>query len=346
MSTIVGVDIGYETVKIIGLERAGSGWRLRGMNLVSIPSNPWQADKIDHQKEIAEAIDKALKTARPQAINGRQAMVALPESVIFSATFATPELPPAELKEALPFEIAEKLSLNVEEYQLDYETLKTRCRPIENQASAPAAKAVKIDTVKTKAAAKVAPTTRQLTIFAVAAKRSLINSVLELCREARLDLAGIDIKPGAIARSVVKTDDGKARLMIDMGVGGTGVSIVEGKSLRVTATVPWGTHSIAAKITGPVEGLREKAAPVFDELVHVSKFFENRICPRVRLEEAIISGTGASIPKIIEVFNKETGLPTRLAEPFAHIDTHRFPVPDEMSHTFADAIGLAMRPLE
>ena len=85
---------------------------------------------------------------------------------------------------------------------------------------------------------------------------------------------------------------------------------------------------------------------MFDELVHVTKFFENRVCPGLKIGGLIISGTGASIPNVVEVFQKETGLPTTLAEPFKNVDTHRFPVPVELSHTFADAIGLAMRNYE
>lgn len=348
-NTTVGIDIGHETVKIIGLDPAGKRWRLRGMNLVKIPPASWSTDSIKNMDEIAAAIVQGMKTAKPHPINAKRVMFALPESVIFSGTFATTDLPMAELKQALPFEIAEKLSINLEDFDVDYERLTTKCRPIDSQtlASKPENKEKgEVDSVnKEKKDKETEPTVTspQITVFAVAAKKALIQSLIELSEKAKLDIAGIDIKPGAIARGAVKNDDGRARLIVDMGVGGTSASIAEGKSLRVTSTIPWGTHSIATKITAAVPDLREKAAPVFDELVHVTKFFENRICPGLQIEEVIISGTGANIPNVVEVFQKETGLPTTLAQAFSQIDTRGYKSPEDQTHTFTDAIGLATR---
>ncbi|MEK7170975.1 MAG: pilus assembly protein PilM [Patescibacteria group bacterium] len=342
---VVGVDIGHETVKIASLEHLGKKFRLQGMHLGNIPPSSWKIDKIDNIDEIAKVIDEALRIAKPHSITTRKAMFALPESVIFSTTLTMPDLPASELEKALPFELAERLSINPDEYHIDYEKISGKCLPIDqvtaNKLTDPdSIKAGKVpDTVATPAHPLIA-------IFAAATKKTLVNSIVELCEKAHLELSGIDIKPGAIIRSVIPASDQKARIVVDMGVGGTGASVAEGQSLRVTSTVPWGTHTIAQTIIEPVPDLRERLAPVFDELVHITKFFENRVCPGLKIEQLIISGTGAGIPNIAEVFQKETGLPTTLAEPFKNVDTHHFPVPVELTHTFADAIGLAMRDYE
>lgn len=315
------------------------------MHLGNIPPGSWKQEGLENIDEIAKVIGEALRVAKPHPITSRQVMFALPESVIFSATLAMPELSKKELEQAIPFELAERLSLNPDDFHVDYETINSKCRPIDQLS--PEASKLSVDAPK--ADPKNPPTSNKssdqprIVVFAVATKKTLIESIIALCEKANLTLAGIDIKPGAIIRSVVGSNDDKARIVVDMGVGGTGASVAEGQSLRVTSTVPWGTHSMANDITGSVSNLREQLAPVFDELVHLTKFFENRVCPGLKIEELIISGTGASIPNVVEVFQKETGLPTTLAEPFKKVDTHHFPVPVELSHTFADAIGLAMR---
>ncbi|MEX2361744.1 MAG: pilus assembly protein PilM, partial [Patescibacteria group bacterium] len=125
-----------------------------------------------------------------------------------------------------------------------------------------------------------------------------------------------------------------------------GASIAEGKSLRVTSIIPWGTNVIGENINGPVENLRATAAPVFDELIHITRFFENRVCPGVKIKEIIISGSGANITNLADTFKQETGLPTKLANPFAKIETSHFEVPKQLFHTFSDAIGLAMRDIK
>jgi len=348
---VLGVDIGHETVKLASLEHTGHRFRLQGMKLSKIPIGCWKPDSLTNIDEIAKVINESISQASPHRINARRIAIALPESVIFSATLSLPRLNDAELEKALPYELAERLSLNPEEYHVDFEKVSSKCVPI-SQSTVIKTDSLSAKKDKDKELEKVAeskpkpvevPTVDQQIVFAVATKKTLIESVVELCEKTRLELVAIDIKPGAIIRSVIPGDDLKARVVIDMGVGGSGISVAEGHSLRVTSTVPWGTHAIAQTITGPVEGLREKIAPVLDELVHITKFFENRVCPGLRIEQVIISGTGASIPDIAGIFQQETGLPSVLAEPFKNIDTHSFAVPVELRHTFADAIGLAMR---
>ncbi len=329
---------------MVGLEKKGSRYWLQGMHLANIPPSSWKVNTLENVQEIAKVVSESLRAAKPHPISGHVAMFALPESVIFSATLAMPILTKQELEKALPFELAERLSINPDEYHIDFEVSQSSCNPVGKNDLLPPDKSVaeeKPGAKPSKSPASSKPTNQ--TIFAAATKKTLVDSIVELCQLCKLELGGIDIKPGAIVRSVVGTNDKKARIIIDMGVGGTGVSVAEGHDLTVTSTVPWGTHMIAEKITGPVPELKAKIAPVFDELVHVIKFFENRICPGVKIEGIIISGTGAGIPGIAELFKSETGLPVALAEPFKNVDTHRFPVPPELTHTFADAIGLAMR---
>ncbi|QQG49889.1 MAG: pilus assembly protein PilM [Candidatus Berkelbacteria bacterium] len=341
MNTTIGIDIGYETVKVIGLENHGKRWKLRGMNIAPIPANSWQTDAILNQDAIAQTVIETLKNAKPDAINGKRAMFALPESVIFSGTFAMPLLDKEELAQAIPFELADKLSINLEEFYFDYEVVTTKCKPLSPAELEKLSKA----SAKTKDSKKPEPTPIEqdaMTVFAVAAKKTLIESVVSLAKKAGLDPAGIDIKPGAIARAVIRQGDEKARAIIDLGAGSTGASIVEGQSIRVTSTVPWGVKALLDKGLG-VEQLRKEFAAVFDELVHVTKFFENRVCPGTTIEEIILSGSGTNIPQIIDVFQQETGLPSKIGEPFGNVDTDHYPIKVQYSHTFSDAVGLAMR---
>ncbi len=346
MSTTIGIDIGYETVKVIGLTKQGKHWRLKGMNIAPIPVSSWQTDALTNSEEIAKIITDTLRLAKPAPITGRKAMIALPESVIFSGTFSMPLLSESELAEAIPFELAEKLSINLEDFYFDYEVVTTKCKPLDAKAIDQAA--AKTNSKPGKTTDKEATNVNEsesvdgLTVFAVAAKKSLIESVIATVEHTGLELDGIDIKPGAIARAVIGKNDDKARAILDLGAGSTGASIVEGQSIRVTSTVPWGVKALLDTQPSPGE-LQKEFSPVFDELVHITKFFENRVCPGVRIEEVILSGSGTNIAGIVEVFQQQTGLASRIGSPFGLIDTHHYPISTRFSHTFADAVGLAMR---
>lgn len=344
LSTTIGIDIGYETVKVVGLDRSGRHWRLRGMNIAPIPLSSWQTDALANQEAIAKIVVDALRLAKPAPITGKRAMVALPESVIFSGTFSMPLLSQAELAEAIPFELAEKLSINLEDFYFDYEVVTTKCKPLDQKSPTRSINAApKADKADDKNKPEVEPAPQEgLTVFAVAAKKSLIQSVIELADDAKLELDGIDIKPGAIARSVIPKNDESPRAILDLGAGSTGASIVEGQSIRVTSTVPWGVKALLDKQLTPEE-LQKEFSPVFDELVHITKFFENRVCPGLHIAEIILSGSGTNIAGVTEIFEHQTGLKARIGAPFGFVDTHHYPVSTRFSHTFADAVGLAMR---
>ncbi len=346
MTTTIGIDIGFETVKVIGLDKRSKHWWLRGMNIAPIPASSWQTDALMNQEAIAQAITDSLRLAKPNPIGGTRAMIALPESVIFSGTFSMPLLSATELAQAIPFELAEKLSINLDDFFFDYEVVTTKCKPIDPK-ELPSAKTAKTADKKSGDDKKTTnPETEELqeglTVFAVAAKKTLIESVIELADMAKLEIAGIDIKPGAIARAVIDKNDNRARAILDLGAGSSGASIVEGQSIRVTSTVPWGVKSLLDKQLSPAE-LRKEFSPIFDELVHITKFFENRVCPGIHIEEIILSGSGTNIEGVVDVFKQETGLATRIGTPFGLVDIHHYPVSTRFSHTFADAVGLAMR---
>lgn len=347
MSSTVGIDIGYETVKVLGLDHHGKRQRLRGMNIASIPVNSWQTDALLNVDEIAAAIVDSLKHAKPSPITSKRAVLALPESVIFSGTFSMPLLGDDELDQAIPFALSEKLSINLDDFYFDYEIANTKCKPFDPADAIRSAKpaAAKPEDKKAAVEPDENPSPEEdhgLTVFAVASKKSLIESVVELTKKLDLDLIAIDIKPGAIARAVIPVHDDKARAIIDLGAGSTGASIVEGHAIRVTSTVPWGVKDIVNQQLTALQ-LQKEFAPVFEELVHITKFFENRVCPGIRVEEVILSGSGANVASVAEIFQQETGLKTRVGEPFSQIDTRHHPISVQFSHTFSDSVGLAMR---
>ncbi|HUD20738.1 MAG TPA: pilus assembly protein PilM [Candidatus Saccharimonadales bacterium] len=384
--TILGIDIAYQALKIAGLTRQGKKSRLVGIGYAPIPKDSWKTDALTNQEEIAKTLRDLMKNAKPSSINTKVAMIALPEMVTYSLTLTMPKLSKKELDQALPFEVAEKLSINLDEYIIDYEASSSAYNfgiasnatppieptaavgndllPNERKSDAPAnlpstkaspepdvkppSENEDKDTDKSKnmtvAAASVSPGQPQIAIFAVAAKKTLIQSVMDFCELAHLELAGIDVKAGCIIRSLIKDDDSKIRLIVDLGANATGVNVAEGRSTRLISAVPLGTNNYKGEgDQAQLEAFKTQAEPIFDEIVHVTKFYQNRICPGSRVESIILVGGGSDIIGIDELFKQETGLPTTIGDPFGLIDTHHFPIPKELAHKYADSLGLALR---
>lgn len=344
--TIIGLDIAYNSLKVCGLNKQGKQYQLVGMNVANTPADPWKAEELQQREEIAKILKDALANAKPGAINGKELMIALPELVVFSTTVAIPALSKKDLEQALPYEIAERLSINLDEYYIDYEISPSLCRPLVDIPTPQESK----EKPETKAPEK--PTSNEpedttvigAVVFAAAAKKSLIESLIEFAELAGLHLAGVDIKAGAIARAVVP-DEKKIRLILDLGASATGVNVVEGLSPRLVSSVPLGTKVEANNPENDLENFKKKSGPIFDELVHVTKFFENRICPTAKIEEILITGGGSNIQNVAGYVQQETGLPVIVGNPMQHISSPHYPVPKDIAASFADSFGLSMREL-
>ncbi|MEK7548618.1 MAG: pilus assembly protein PilM [Patescibacteria group bacterium] len=318
----IGLDLGYDTVKVIGLTKKGRLWRLVGLATATVPTDSWSQETLKNGPEIAKILTATLRGAKPAALTERKLTVALPESAVLTTNLTVPRMPPEQLAQTVPFEVAQKLSISPDEFTVDYETTDSVCKPLDEKGGQ--------------------PTIAQVMIFAVAAKKTLIQSLVEICGQAHLELAGVDIKPGAIVRSVVPSDDRGPRLVIDLGANSTICTVAEGQKLRVLSSVALGTHSTQTTRDDLV-GFQTKAEPIFDEVVHLTKFYENRVCPGAKIQQIILTGGGSNIRGVDELFSRETGLTTVIGNPFKLIDSHHFPIPAELNHTFADAIGLAIR---
>lgn len=345
----LGVDIGFDTLKVIGLKKTGRRYHLSGMNVAGVPAGSWSADELKNVDSLAAALKNALTGAKPSRIVAKQAMIALPESAIFSGTFPLPALSEKELAKALPFEVAEKLSINLEDYIIDYEST-TSSLPLGPVAGEPVAgkdpekpKDPKAKGADQPAAPGAPSADGQKMIFATAAKKTLIQSIISLFEAVDIELAGIDIKPGAIVRSVVAPRDKVVRLLVDLGATGSGVSVSEGQALRLTSSVAVGTKSLGPDIKAALQNLQKTGAPIFEEVTRVIKFFETRVMPGAKIEEIILTGGGSNIVGVAEFFEKTVGVPTRLGNPFELVDHDHFPISPDVARTFADAVGLAMR---
>lgn len=350
---VIGIDIAYGALKVTALEHRGSRYRLAGMSYGVIPKNSWTADELKNQDEISQTLKKCLEQAKPHSIKSNIAMIALPEAAVFTTVFNVPELNHKELEMALPFEIADKLSVNLDDYIIDYETSSSVCQPVVEAASIKTAE--EKSEKKTKEKAKDEPlqeTEAKVTdgahyaVFAVATKRTLVQSVEDFCKKCGLVLAGVDIKSDCIVRSLIHNDDRTMRLIVDLGASTTGLTVAEGMSTRLLSSIPLGTTLYDPKSSDALEKFKKESGPIFDEIMHVTKFYQNRVCPGQKISEIILSGGGSDIDGIKEVVAEKTALPTSVGEAFSKVDTHRFPVPREYGHKFADSVGLAMRKVD
>ena len=74
--SIAGVDIGYDSIKIISLKKEEKENFLESSNIISIPPKTLEEKKVDKQT-VAKALIEALKSAKPKKISFRLAKLGI-----------------------------------------------------------------------------------------------------------------------------------------------------------------------------------------------------------------------------------------------------------------------------
>ncbi len=334
--TLLGVDIGYDSVKIVALRKANGAHYLRSSNIVAIPPKSLQQKSADLDK-IAGAINQARKTARPR-ISEKLTVSGLPESKVFTKIIQVPQMTDKELQIAVPNEAARHIPLSPDEIYLDWRKLGASGK-------------------------------NSFDVLVIAAPKFLVENYIILFKKVGLDLIAIETKGIAASRSIIRKDEKETIIILDIGAEATGISISDFGIIKFSYTIPHGgntqTKSIAAtlKITNEeAEKLKRKIGfkkdeqpelikamqpvmnDILEEMNNAIKFYESRTKPPRKIAKIRICGGGALTPNIAPYVAEACGKKTNIANPFINVVERSWrKLPKENILRFTTAVGLALR---
>ncbi|HLC38948.1 MAG TPA: type IV pilus assembly protein PilM [Patescibacteria group bacterium] len=333
---LLGVDLGYDSVKIVALKKRGNQNYLKSFNIVNIPAKANQQKDIA-DRVIADAIKNACRTARPRIFE-KTAVSGLPESKVFTKIIQIPKMTDEELAVAVPTEAARHIPIPQNELYLDWFSL------------GPASQ-------------------NSLNVLIVAAPRYLVDNYFKIFKSIGIDLIALETKPIAAARAIAKKGEQGTFLILDIGAAAIGISIYDVDSIKFTYTVPHGgntlTKSLAnsLKITDveaeklkretgfkkdPKLNLIAAMSPVINDVIeeinNAIKFYETRTKPARKISEIRLCGGGALTPEIATYLTETTGKKTNIANPFVNIASRTWrKMPQEQILRLTTAAGLALR---
>ncbi len=112
----IGVDLGTHSVRLLQLSGEGEQARVVAAAQHMLPSDKPLTGNAYHQA-VGEAIRAMLEHTR---FRGRHVVSALPAHVMHFKSIRLPQMPPAELAQAVEWEAADRLQLNGEQVQVQY----------------------------------------------------------------------------------------------------------------------------------------------------------------------------------------------------------------------------------
>lgn len=340
MNTI-GLDIGVGSIKLVAINKTGSGMVLEAIGEAKTPTVDWlKTDKSGKAlAEVANAIKLLISDLK---IRPAQAVTSLPEDEVVSRLIRLPPLKESEVRDALKFEAETFVPYPLDQVSIDYEVLE------QDEAG-------------------------RLTVFAIAARNELISQYVKLFKVLGIDLVALESPAVAIRRAATHSISDKLGIMlVDMGekysdivsinqgkVYFTRAMPVGGESLTRAISINLGLDMASAEEYKKAYGLKEMQlegkiknaiTPVFSSMAEeirraLASFREDH---EKAADLLVLSGGGANLPGLAEELTRLLGIEVQVIQPFSKIDTTKVVLPIDLNTDgcrFSLAVGLGLRNL-
>lgn len=315
----IGIDLGTSSIKLAQLQADGEAINLIAAASVQIPSTI-PKDIAGHLDFLNETVGRLI---REHPFLNRSCILSLPAEATSVRHLKLPKMSPQETAKALQWELAGKLPYPIEESVVRYVPAgETLCEGENRQE-----------------------------LIAVCVPRCTVHACIGLARANKLDLAGINIEPFAIAECFNRlfrraADLARTILFIDIGAASTQVVMTHGNKVAFTRNLCWGGENIdqalgeqmnlapaeANRLRRSVEGkadspdieteiYRRLDAPVENlaqELTQCLRYYES-VFRNQTVGRAIFLGGQAYDKRLCQAIARRINLPAQIGDPLLRV---------------------------
>lgn len=339
MKSLLGLDIGSHSIKIVEVAKDGKNPVLLAAGSIPTPPGALTSSKASDQEAIAIAVKRLLKDIGAKS---QDANIALPEAQVFTRVIEVPQLSPHELASAMRWEAEQYIPLPLDQVNLDFTILRD-----------------------SKQTGK-----KTMEALLVAAPKALIDKYLTILELSDISPVGVETEIIAATRTVVATTQQLHTILVaSLGAQTTDLAIVEDGILAFTRSIPSGgealSRALAQKLefdisqaeeykktygleTNKLEGkIVEAAKPIMDTIIAEMKravAFYTQKHPNRPVEVIVLSGGTANVPGMVVYIASEMNIETQLINPWSMLTLgERFSSLGSAGAVFAVAVGLAIR---
>jgi len=334
--TSLGIDIGTSSIKIVELaSRDGSK-----IELTNYGEYDASAGSALHSSSVklssAEAANIIKQIMLEAKIAGVEAAMSVPIFSGFSTTISMPNIPDAELEQAITYEAKKYIPLPLSEVQFEWVRISNNGSLKEENAE----------------------------VLIVAVTNELINKYNSIAKLSNLALKYLELDVFSLARSLL-VNGGEPVLIIDIGAQTTILSIVSGRWPVFTRSIDVSGAEFSKVLSSSLgidllraEEMKKKIGvnsgdgllfPLLDSIFMEGKRMIGEYAGRNNSKGAtgkvIISGGSARMPGLLEYAKKTFGENVSIGFPFHDIMYPKVlePVLKEIAPKFDVAVGLALR---
>lgn len=357
--SILGVDIGTSSIKVVVIEKVDEKILLRNYGEISLGPRAGvevgQATNLPPEK-VAEALRDLLKEAE---ITAHHTLIAIPFSASLLSLVELPDVGDKELSSMIPLEARRYIPVPITEVSLDWWVLPKRRSEVKIVA--------KESTSPEKVIGKIE-------VIIAAIHNEVIKKYESIKRDAQIpgEASHFEIEIFSTLRAVASHDLAPI-LVMDIGAGSTKLALVDEGVVRGSHVISIGGQDITlglsrsqeipfdkaeeikcrAGIIGDADGRDVAAvselllANIMNESARFSENYEHK--HNTKIEKVILVGGGARLKGIEKIVAQNfKNIPILIGDPFSRVDSPAFlsSTIKEISPNFAVSIGIALRGLE
>ncbi len=339
MDTIVGLDIGSHSVKLIELVRDKKTTTLMAAGSAPTPPKALSGTTNKDLEGIAIIIKKLFKDTGAKADT---IAIALPESQVFTRIIEVPALSTRELSTAIKWEAEQYIPLPLDDVTVDFTVLR--------------------DTTVTG--------TNKIDVLLVASPKVLVEKYVTMLSMADISVLAVETEILATTRVLGKSVPTMKHLMIvSLGAQTTDIAILRSGILAFTRSISAGGEALSRALSqklgfemiqaeafkrtyglekDKLEGkIFDTVSPIIDtikgEMIRAMAYYEQKY-KGDKVELVLLSGGTARLPGLIVYLAQVLGVEVQLANPWVGISRDaRFRVLDDQGAVFTVAVGLALR---
>jgi type IV pilus assembly protein PilM len=335
----IGLDVGATAVRATEVSGGREDAVLVRAAQVALEPGAVEHGEIKDPDAVATAIRELW---REGGFRTRQVYLGVGNQRVLVREIVLPWVATKELRESLRYQVQDFIPIPVDEAVLDFDVLEE----FEHEG---------------------APMIR---VLLVAAQRTMVDTLLSVVREARLEPQGLDLVPFALLRAVGDGDDpvfgadgdeavvdigaevtslcvhdrGVPRFVRILTTGGNditlavaralGVSEAEAEQLKRGEAVPGADLEEARRVA---DG---RASTLIDEIRSSLEFYAAQ-SPTARVSRVLVTGGGSKLPGFLAFLQDRIGVPVDRGHLFRTRDP-RFDLDQEIEPHLAVAVGLAI----
>lgn len=352
-SSVLGVDIGASSIKIVQLASKGGQAVLQTYGEIAL--GPYAKTEIGRatnldSKKLAEALTDVLKESGSST---RNSALSIPVRFSMVSVFKMPDLQKKQLEKMVPVEARKYIPVPISEVTLDWFVIPNLDEREEDGS------------LKDKKKGNVE-------VMMVAIHNDILANYSNIVDSANLETSFFEIEMFSTARAVLDSGYLTPVMIVDIGAGATKVYITERGIVRDSHIIGHGSQDLTLNLAKNLgidveyaerlkrnygknqinqdkqiaENVDSVFNPIFSRANEVLLKFEKKYNKNV--SRVIMVGGGSLLTGISDKAQKYFGIETVSGNPFEKVQTPAFlePVLAKTGVMFAGAIGLALRKLQ